>query len=378
MRHYEPGEVEYIQDRACERIAEILDAMGVEYTEHRDYLQGPCPVHGGDNQRALYWAISTRHWRCTTQHCERGPETGCSNSVFGLVRGVMARKSGKKWSFQQAVNFVAGALGIAEITVSPKTQADLEIDRAIRTFRKRQSMKPNTKGVPLSEVLSRMVPDTVYYPKRGVSQDVIAKYHISYCSNEKQPFFQRAFFPVLDETGRYVQGWSARSIFERCSQCKMHHPPDMECSGKGDKHKWVKWRHSSGLRVEQCLYNIWHARPHIAKTGTAIVCEGPGDVWAYEQAGIHNSVAMMGLNLSQQQRKLLQKAGALTLVFTLDNDKAGHKAQSRFLNELQWYFRVFFVSPDGKDIGETPPDDIRELVLPVLKKVSREGVLGGM
>ena len=67
MNLYTPDQVEFVQERAAERIGEILDALGVDYIERRDYLQGPCPVHEGDNQRAWFWAFRTQHWECRTR-----------------------------------------------------------------------------------------------------------------------------------------------------------------------------------------------------------------------------------------------------------------------------------------------------------------------
>lgn len=374
---FNSAQLDFIQERAHERITEVLDALGIDYTERRDYIQAACPVHGGDNPRAWYWALSSTHWRCATKHCEKSDITGPSTSVFGLVRGVMSRKTGQPWSFNQAVTFVAGILNVQGVKIAPRTAEELEIDKAIKAYRKRRSQAAaNAPGILLADIVPRLAPDTEYYPTRGVSPEIIARYHISWCDDPDRPFHHRAFFPVLDETGRYVVGWSARSAWPKCPQCKLYHDPVRDyCPTKKEAGFFQKWRHSAGFRSERHLYNIWYAKPFIAKTQVAVVVEGPGDVWAYETAGVRNSVAMLGLNFSDIQRQALQRAGALTLVFTVDNDASGEEAKERLTKELQWYFRLIFVTPDSHDIDTLGSEGIEATIKPILEHFSKAGAL---
>lgn len=372
MRRFNSNEISFIQNRAGERITEIFDAMGCEYTERHDYIQMACPVHGGDNTRGMFWATQSNHFECKTRGCHRSPICGPSSSIFGLVRGTMTRKTGKEWSFQQAVNFVAQALGLEQCYIDSATAQDIEIAKIINQHKKRKTATPG-QGVPLITMIPRLKPDQVYYPNRGVSPEIIARYHISFCNTKGKPMYKRAFFPILDITGRHIMGWSGRSIYDKCVKCGMHHYPDRSsCPDQQYGGVYTKWKHSKDLRGELCLYNIWYAKPFISKTGTVIICEGPGDVWAYEAAGIRNSVALLGLNMSRQQRLMLQNAGALTVVCTLDNDEAGQEAMQKLERDLTHYFRVFCVTPDtAKDVGDMFVSDIAEKISPILQQASR-------
>lgn len=376
MKRFSPGEISFIQDRACERIVEIFDALGVEYIERHDYLQAACPVHGGDNQRAMFWAIRSNHWKCNTRGCHSDPITGPSTSVFGLVRGTMGRKTGEAWGFQQAVNFVAQVLGIEKCEGGGTTAQDIEINKIIKMHRKKQSTKQEP-GTPLSTMVPHLKADQVYYPNRGVPQDIIAKYHISFCNTKGKPMYKRAFFPMMDVNGRNIVGWSGRSIYDKCPECGMHHYPERSsCPDQQYGGMYTKWKHSKNFRGELCLYNIWYAKHFIRKTGTVILCEGPGDVWSYEAAGIRNSVALLGLNMSRQQRLMLQNAGALTVICIFDNDDAGQKAMRKLEGDLTHYFRVFCVTPDtAKDVGDMFSDDVAEKIGPILEKASRAEML---
>ncbi len=376
MRKFRTNEISFLQDRACDRITEIFDALGIDFTERYDYLQASCPVHGGDNQRAMFFAIRSNHWQCKTRGCHRDPITGPSSSVFGLVRGTMSRKTEKRWGFQQTVNFVAQVLGLEKCNTNKTTAQDIEIAKIVKQYQKKQSTVQN-KGTLLATMVSHLKSDQVYYPNRGVSPEIIAKYHISFCNTKGKPMYQRAFFPILDITGRYIVGWSGRSIYDECRECGMHHHPERSsCPDLQYSGIYTKWKHSKDFHGESCLYNIWYAKPFINKTGTVILCEGPGDVWACESAGIRNSVALLGLNMSNQQRMMLQNAGALTVVCILDNDEAGQKAMQKLKRDLIHYFRVFCVTPDtAKDIGGMVTSDIVEKIGPILQKASRAEML---
>lgn len=372
MKWFNPQNIAFIQARACERISEIFDAIGCDYIERHDYLQAACPVHGGDNPRSMFFAIRSNHWQCKSRGCHLDHITGPSTSVFGLVRGAMTRKTEKEWGFQQAVNFVAQVLGLEKCHVDAATAQDIEIAKIVRQHRKKQSAAGN-KGTPLATMVPHLKSDQVYYPNRGISLDIIAKYHISFCDTKGKPMYKRAFFPILDTTGRYIVGWSGRSIYDKCVKCNMHHHPERSsCPDLKYSGLYTKWRHSKDFHSESSLYNIWYAKPFISKTGTVILCEGPGDTWAYEEAGIKNSVALLGLNISRQQRLMLQNAGALTIVCTFDNDEAGRKAMEKLEKELTYCFRVFCVMPnDTGDIGDMLPHDISEKIGPILQRLSR-------
>jgi len=376
MRQFSTQDISFIQDRACERVVEIFDALGLEYIERHDYLQAACPVHGGDNQRAMFWAIRSNHWQCKTRGCHRDPITGPSTSIFGLVRGAMTRTTEKRWNFQQAVNFVAQVLGLEQYHVDASTAQDIEIAKIVKQHRKKQVAMQGC-GIPLATMVSHLKPDQVYYPNRGISPEIIARYHISFCNTENKPMYKRAFFPILDVTGRYIMGWSGRSIYDKCPHCKMHHHPERStCPDSRYSGIYTKWKHSKDFHGELCLYNIWYAKHFISKTGTVILCEGPGDVWAYEAAGIRNSVAVLGLNISRQQRLMLQNAGALTVVCTFDNDDAGREAMIRLEKQLTHYFRVFCVTPTTVgDVGDMLTSDIAEKIEPILQQASRAEML---
>ncbi len=378
MKKFNKKEIEFIQNRASERITEIFDALGIDYEIRYDYIQCMCPIHDGDNPRSLYWAMQSSHWKCTTRQCEQEPMTGPSSSIFGLVRGVMTTKTKKRWTFYKSVLYIIKILNIADFAINDNDiDSDIEITKALKKYRQEKKMQVKQDYPLLADTISKLSPDTTYYPNRGISKDTIAKYHISYCDSSNRQFFQRAFFPILDPSGRYIVGWSARSIWKKCQNCMTYHSPQLRQCPPTDKRRYYpKWKHSKGFKCENYLYNYWLAKPFIYKTGTAIICESPGNCWAFDSCDIKNSVAIFGLNLSKTQRMLLQQSGALTLIFALDNDEAGQRAVEKFKQQLNYYFRLFFVTPKNcNDIADMLDKDIKDKFLPALKLASMEQIL---
>jgi len=375
MKKFNTSEIDYIQDRACERITEILDALGIEYTERCDYFQGSCPAHSGDNPRSFWWATRTNHWECSTKQCHRNSISGNSNSVFGLIRGTMTNKLNRPFSFVESVSFAATVLNLSNLKLDAETEENIEIFKIIKQYKKKKKIEKN--GFPLlSEVLPLLRKDTKYYPGRGVSQDIINKYYISLCSKKGKLFFERAFFPILDDSGKYVVGFSGRSIWDECELCKLYHNSIIECPPKEKSLFYSKWLHSKGLKKELHLYNYNFAKYNISKTGTATIVESPGNIWKLEENGIKNSVSLMGCSMSKHQRLLLQKAGALTLILAMDNDEAGKEATRKLLEELNYYFRIVPINLGNvNDVAELNEDDMQNKIGKILIKNSKEFLL---
>ncbi len=122
-------------------------------------------------------------------------------------------------------------------------------------------------------------------------------------------FRSRITFPVRDRRGRTV-GFGARAT-----------TPDQR----------PKYKNSSEgelYRKSQTLYGIDRARGPIARSGRAVVVEGYTDVLALHQAGVEETVAVMGTAITPDQLKMLG-GYAGEVVLALDADRAGREAMLR-------------------------------------------------
>jgi DNA primase len=122
-------------------------------------------------------------------------------------------------------------------------------------------------------------------------------------------FRARITFPVRDPRGR-VQGFGARAL-----------SPD-------SKPKYLNSPEGELYRKSRTLYGIDRARPAIAKTGRAVVVEGYTDVLAAHQAGIRETVAVMGTAITPEQLSILA-SHTEEVVLALDADRAGRAAMLR-------------------------------------------------
>ncbi len=122
-------------------------------------------------------------------------------------------------------------------------------------------------------------------------------------------FRSRIMFPLADVRGR-VLGFGARAMREE------QRPKYLNTSDNDVYHK--------GLH----LYGAELARAHATRAGEAIVCEGYTDTIALHQAGMRNTVGLMGTALTVEQVGELARM-AQTVLLALDADSAGQEAMLR-------------------------------------------------
>jgi DNA primase len=122
-------------------------------------------------------------------------------------------------------------------------------------------------------------------------------------------FRSRIMFPLADIRGR-VLGFGARAMGEE------QRPKYLNTSDNDIYHK--------GLQ----LYGADLARAHATKAGEVIVCEGYTDTIALHQAGMRNTVGLMGTALTGEQVGELARM-AQTVLLALDADSAGQEAMLR-------------------------------------------------
>jgi DNA primase len=123
-------------------------------------------------------------------------------------------------------------------------------------------------------------------------------------------FRKRITFPIRDQRGR-VLGFGARAM------------------GEDQKPKYLNSPEGEIYKKSETLYGIDLARSPIARARRVIVVEGYTDVIALHQAGIEETVAIMGTAITPEQLGMLAKAGPEKVVLALDADRAGADAMIR-------------------------------------------------
>jgi DNA primase len=144
-------------------------------------------------------------------------------------------------------------------------------------------------------------------------------------------FRSRIMFPLADVRGK-VLGFGARAMRED-QRPKYLNTSDNEIYHKGKQ-----------------LYGADLARAHATKAGEMILCEGYTDVIAMHQAGLANTVGLMGTALTADQVRELARM-AQTVLLALDADSAGQEAMLkafRLANKSKLELRVVML-PQGTD-----------------------------
>ena len=147
-------------------------------------------------------------------------------------------------------------------------------------------------------------------------------------------FRGRIMFPLADGRGR-VLGFGARAMRDEQGA------------------KYINTSENDIYHKGRQLFGLDHARSAAAKAGRIVVVEGYTDVLALHQAGIEETVAIMGTALTQDQLAELSRAvgdkGTVFLAF--DADRSGQEAMlraARLANERDVELQVVPM-PDGKD-----------------------------
>ncbi len=122
-------------------------------------------------------------------------------------------------------------------------------------------------------------------------------------------FRERITFPLADARGRAL-GFGARAVKE------------------GQQPKYLNTSENEIYHKGRQLFGIDRARASAAKKGYVVVVEGYTDVLALHQAGLAESVAIMGTALTQEQLAELHRA-ANTVFLALDADRSGQEAMLR-------------------------------------------------
>jgi 5S rRNA maturation endonuclease (ribonuclease M5) len=362
-----------------DKLFELLDVSLV--LSGNKYV-GACPIHGGDNESALNLYYDgydvPGFWRCRTHQCE----ITFGKNIIGFTRGVLSRQeldydsernTKAIYGFRKTIDYLCKFTNtnFANIRFDHK-KADRQTFVA-ETLRGTKTYVSQTTGISRTEVRSSLILPAPYFIARGYSSSILDSYDIGMPKRAKPENEGRAIIPIYNEKELMI-GYTARSIYERCTECKLFHKQGEVCPQNNyDRNICSKWRHID-FESSLHLFNYWRAKPYMIESNTAILVEGPGDVLRLEEAGIHNGVAMFGVSLSRAQQTLLSHSQVMTMILLLDDDIPGKEAAQQIKNEYGRLYRMYFPKmPSGsKDVGDLNTDRITNEILPIINKLKNE------
>lgn len=374
---YNQSQLKLMCDKLCDRIDDLLEYFHIDYKHtNNSMITMKCPIHGGDNPTAvnIYHEGSNYrgNWKCRTHQCEKV----FKESILGFIKGLLSHKKyrwtqegDKAASFYETLVFVKQFIGndLEDLQVDFQMEDKKSFTRIIEKMKSDdQEEKPLlTKDI----VKANLQIPAQYYIDRGYSKDILVKYDIGLCYKTNKEMSNRVVAPIYDINGEYVVGCSGRSIFDKCKKCKYHHNTDESCPGIYELYKYSKWKHSSGFKSQNHLYNLWYAKEYIKQTHMAIIVESPGNVWRLEENNIHNSVAIFGSSMSDRQKLLLDSSGAMKLVILTDNDDAGRKAADNIKEKCEKTYQIYIPQISKNDIGDMNEEEIKTQIKDYIESI---------
>jgi len=202
-----------------------------------------------------------------------------------------------------------------------------------------------------------------YFKERGYRQEIIKKFQLGYCLDQKEDFTKEALksgykLDYLVKTGLTIQRenyhfdrFSGRVIFPI-------HSLSGQVIGFGGRTlksdtktgKYVNSPESDIYHKSKVLYGIYFAKKKIVAEDKCFLVEGYTDVLSLFQSGIENIVSSSGTALTSEQIRLIKRfTNNVTIVF--DGDEAGIKASLRGIDLiLEEGLNVkIVVLPSGED-----------------------------
>lgn len=352
-------------EMARHRAEDLFDALDTpKMIRQGKRFVGPCPVHGGDNPISFNfyptgWAEKA-FWSCYTRQCE-----DCFvGNLFGFVKGCLShekygwvRKGDRVASTRDVVKFLCEFLDVKWDDLKPdmrlakrqRLTSSIEIlaggqgEGSIRIYGRKKFRE--TVEIPAP-----------YYMGRGYRPETLAQYDVGLCIDENNPLFGRVAIPIYDNEGRWVQGCIGRSPYEECPLCQQYHRPGDQC------HDYSKVKTTPNFNDKNYLYNYWFAKEPILRTRRVLIVEGAADVWRLVEAGIHNCVAINGVELTERQQIILESCGATEIYCMTDMDEAGEGAHEIIKKKCGRFARTFRPRWEKfKDVGEMTVEQVREL-----------------
>lgn len=342
-----------IDQATINRVIEAADIVDVvkEFVTLRKSgtnYKGLCPFH---NEKTPSFTVSPSKQVCKCFSCGKGGN---------VIHFIMEHE---QMSYPEAIKWLGKKYGIE---VHDKELSDEE----------KQSASVRESMFVLNEWAKDFFTDTLrnhvdgiaigmaYFRQRGFRDDIIQKFQLGYCLNQRDNFAKTAITKgfntqYLEKTGlcyltddkRLLDRYWGRVIF-----------PIHNLSGKvvafggrilnSDKKlaKYVNSPESEIYSKSHELYGIYFAKKAIVKHDRCYLVEGYTDVISMHQSGIENVVASSGTSLTSGQIRLIHRfTDNITVIY--DGDAAGIKASLRGIDMILaegMNIKVLLL-PDGDD-----------------------------
>lgn len=329
-------------------IVSYIQRNGVALKKEGRLFVGLCPFHTEKHGSFTVYP-ETQSYTCFG---------GCNNAGGDVFTFAMKRHN---WTFPEALEELARYAGITlDTTPAAKEKADKRerlyalMDHAMKFYNKH--LYDNDEALDylcgtrkLPDLLDQLgyAPDEwqrlyPYLQSCGYSDDDMIEAGVcqrSKTSNKMYDFFRnRIMVPIKDQKGRIVS-FGGRALGD-------------------EKPKYLNGPETDIFSKSKIVYGF-DTTDGVFGAGMYVLVEGYMDVLQSRQNGIFDTVACMGVGMSDEQLDLLCKNGTQRFVFCLDNDQTGNDALRRLVTKHihraagKGVALYAMTAPYGKDADDT-------------------------
>lgn len=332
--------------------AQIVDVVSEFVTLRRrgvNYI-GLCPFH---NEKTPSFSVSPSKGVCKCFSCGKGGN---------VIHFIMEHE---QLSYYEALKWLAKKYNI-EIKEKEMTQEEKQVQNlreslfvvnqfAMEYFQEILEKNPDGQSIGMT-----------YFRQRGFRDDIIKKFQLGYCTDQRDAFAQAALqkgykAEFLEKTGlcyRKEDG-SLRDRFWGRVIFPIHSLSGkvvafggrvLSAQTKNVQMKYVNSPESEIYHKSKELYGIYFAKQAIVRQDRCFLVEGYTDVISMHQSGVENVVASSGTALTPEQIRLIHRfTNNITVLY--DGDMAGIKASLRGIDMLleEGMNVKICLLPDGDD-----------------------------
>ncbi|MEK6554521.1 MAG: DNA primase, partial [Bdellovibrionota bacterium] len=291
---------------------------------------GCCPLPG-HNEKSPSFSVSEAK---QVYHC-----FGCQRkgNIFTALQEL------KNYSFPEAIEYLADRANISIPRDEAKSTMTIEAKSTKETMLKLNKAAAAYYHNNLLD-LSMDHPVRQYCARRGLTEEIIRKFHIGYATDEWEGLRRhlmnlKAPVPLAEKLGLLrprKTGEGSYDLFRNRLMFPIQNHKE-EFVGFGgrvlsdeDQPKYLNSIESEVFSKGQTFYGFHESSKHIRAEEGVLVVEGYMDFLALYVAGIQNVVATLGTALTASHAKLLKRS-THNVVILFDGDAAGQRAAERSL-----------------------------------------------
>jgi len=336
--------IEDIKNRV--NIVDVISKYIPVSKKGRNYV-AVCPFHN-DTNPSMQISTDKQIYKCFS--------CGAGGNVFTFVEEF------EKISFIEAVKIVADFIGydlseydvaLPQKNVNPRVEKLLSLVKEASDFYTYNLLNGDNNGFK-------------YFETRGINKQIIENFKLGYADSDSSKivrYLTRKGYTTEEiveagigtiNNGSFIDRFRGRVVFSLTNM----KGEIVGFSGRkidnSDTSKYVNSNENILFNKSACLYNFFEAKSDILRENKVYVVEGFMDVIALYKAGVKNAIATMGVALSKEHIKALEKM-KLQIIFSFDGDDAGQTSMYKTIESLKntsLNIVTTGVSEAGKDLDE--------------------------